>query len=209
MWFIFFLLVGLAGLSTIVFLVLTIIKKKLAWIGLVASLGVGAVATILLVISLILSTPNANPTVASTDNSNNSNEVTETSEEPVAEKTLDLNEEFMINELSVTVNTVEITEDDVKVSLTIVNDSDNSKSFYPDQSDIVIGNTQISANAFMTKGDVSGDIHSGVEKSGTIRFPSDAVIDVEEVTEMRLKLGNIYDDTTHETEEFDEVINVE
>jgi len=207
MWFLFLSLMVLSGIGVLVFLILTIMKKKRAWIGLLASIGVGAIATIALIVSAITAVPDASePAVATSD----SNEEDDKSSEDDSEKIIEVNEEYEVNGLNIVIEDIEITEKDVKISMNVKNESDNTKTFYPDQGDIVIGNKQIGANMFMTDGDVSGDIHTGVEKSGTLRFLDDDVeLIPSEITEIELMLGNVFDEETYDSEDFKEVINVE
>lgn len=205
MWFLFLSLMVLSGIGVLVFLILTIMKKKRAWIGLLASIGVGAFATIALIVSAIMTDPDASePAVATSD----SNEEVDKSSEDDSEKIIEVNEEYEVNGLNIVIEDIEITEKDVKISMNVKNESDNTKTFYPDQGDIVIGNKQIGANMFMTDGDVSGDIHAGVEKSGTLRFLDDELIP-SEITEIELMLGNVFDEETFDSESFEEVISVE
>lgn len=205
MWFLFLSLMVLSGIGVLVFLILTIMKKKRAWIGLLASIGVGAFATIALIVSAIMADPDASePAVATSD----SNEEVDKSSEDASEKIIEVNEEYEVNGLNIVIEDIEITEKDVKISMNVKNESDNTKTFYPDQGDIVIGNKQIGANMFMTDGDVSGDIHAGVEKSGTLRFLDDELIP-SEITEIELMLGNVFDEETFDSESFEEVISVE
>lgn len=205
MWFLFLSLMVLSGIGVLVFLILTIMKKKRAWIGLLASIGVGAFATIALIVSAIMADPEASePAVATSD----SNEEVDKSSEDASEKIIEVNEEYEVNGLNIVIEDIEITEKDVKISMNVKNESDNTKTFYPDQGDIVIGNKQIGANMFMTDGDVSGDIHAGVEKSGTLRFLDDELIP-SEITEIELMLGNVFDEETFDSESFEEVISVE
>lgn len=205
MWFLFLSLMVLSGIGVLVFLILTIMKKKRAWIGLLASIGVGAFATIALIVSAIMADPDASePAVATSD----SNEEVDKSSEDDSEKIIEVNEEYEVNGLNIVIEDIEITEKDVKISMNVKNESDNTKTFYPDQGDIVIGNKQIGANMFMTDGDVSGDIHAGVEKSGTLRFLDDELIP-SEITEIELMLGNVFDEETFDSESFEEVISVE
>src|SRR5690625_7535944 len=90
MWFLFLSLMVLSGIGVLVFLILTIMKKKRAWIGLLASIGVGAIATIALIVSAITAVPDASePAVATSD----SNEEDDKSSEDDSEKIIEVNEE--------------------------------------------------------------------------------------------------------------------
>lgn len=208
--FSFFVLILLSGLAAVVFLVLTIMKKRKAWVGLVSSLVVGAVSTVGLIIVLIFAAPTGTTSTVSgtSDESVDEEVIEEEPSEDVTELDVEVDGTYEVNGLSVHIGNIEITEDDVKVHMTLNNDSDNSKSFHPDQHDLVIGNKQYGANMFMTKGDVSGEIHAGIEKSGTIRFIIEDGHDVSEIEEITLKLGNIFDDDSFESEDFDETITI-
>lgn len=61
---------------------------------------------------------------------------------------------------------------------------------------------------FMTDGDVSGDIHAGVEKSGVIRFILDDDISVDDIEEITLKLGDVYNEDEFNAEEFSETLSL-
>ncbi|MEI3612926.1 hypothetical protein [Pseudogracilibacillus sp. SO30301A] len=215
MWVLFLLLMVLSGIGAVVFLILTIMKKRRAWIGLVATIGVGAFSTVGLFIALIFAVPtDSEPAVATIDDENiEESEATEDNpkeeSEEITELDVEVDETYEVNGLNIHISNIEITEKDVKVHMTINNEGDNSKSFHPDQHDLIIGNKQYGANMFMTKGDVSGEIHSGVEKTGTIRFMADDDgFNVAEIEEITLKLGNVFDEDSFETEAFDETISI-
>ena len=62
---------------------------------------------------------------------------------------------------------------------------------------------QLDANMFLTDGDVSGDIQSGVLKEGVIEYlaPEGKEIDVATLTEIKLVFGDVFDDTSFESKE--------
>ena len=223
----------LAFIGTIVFLVLTIMKKRRAWIGLVSSIGVGSISFVGLLIALAImgAETTETTTTSESDSAEESDEEAKAEEdtgeesdeeeeeeaddseelvEDITEISLDLGELYEVNELNIELSSIEITEDDVLVDMTLSNESENTKTFYPDQHDIIIGSKQYGANMFMTKGDVSGEIHSGVEKSGTIRFTAkDNKIDVANIEEIELKLGGVFDEETFDRVQFEEVITID
>lgn len=132
-------------------------------------------------------------------------------EKPAAvdnEKTVTVNKVYKVNGLDITIGDIIITKKDIKVDMNIVNTTGDQISFFPDQGSIVIGNTQVDANMFMTKGDVSGDIHGGVEKTGTIRFLAQEgkEFSPSEINEIKLALGMILNDKSYASEDFNETI---
>lgn len=220
MWVVFLLLTGLAGCSAIVFLVLTIMKKSKAWIGLIVSIGLGVFTGMAFLITAIMAVPSGTggttPVTSDVDETSYIEEddvdTGEGEESESAERTVEVNEEYKYNDLTIVIDEIDITEKDIKIGMTLDNDSEASKSFHPDQHNILVGKKQLSANMFMTKGDVSGEIHPGIEKTGTIRFliDEDDGIDTADITEIKLMLGKVYDsDTVGNSESFEEVINIE
>lgn len=134
-----------------------------------------------------------------------------TTEKPVAsegEKAVSVNREFKINGLNITIGDIVITKKDIKIDMTILNTTDDQISFFPDQGSLIVGNTQVDANMFMTKGDVSGDIHGGVEKTGTIKFLAQdgKEFSPSEINEIKLAFGMILNDKSYESEDFNETI---
>lgn len=225
MWFLFLILMVLSGVALLVFLVLTLMKKKHAWIGLVSSIGVGIFATIAFLIAAVLAVPpyEDEPAVVTVDSETEDEEKTkgdeqadeEIEEEPeevledITEKTVEMNEEYEINGLHVIIEEIRIDEKYVEIDIKASNETDVTKTFYPSQGEIIIGNKQLSSNFLMNKGDSWGDIHAGVEKSGMFKYVSDDDgLKPGEITEIKLMYGNIYDDE-YGTEEFEETINLE
>ena len=99
---------------------------------------------------------------------------------------------------------MQIESDKISVGMTIKNDTNDVLSFYPDQEGTVVGSMQLDADLF-TQCDVSGEIHSGVEKSGVVTFitTGDKTIVPEEVTSMTLHLGDVTNQTTWDAQPFD------
>ena len=128
--------------------------------------------------------------------------------EAESEGIYEINETYEVNGLTIDISTIEVSDDDVKIAMKLANNSENTLSFYPDQGDIIIGNKQVGANMFMTDGDVSGDIHAGVEKSGTIRFILDDDISTDDIEEITLKLGDVYNEDEFNAEEFSETLSL-
>ena len=94
--------------------------------------------------------------------------------------------------LEINIPKVEINEKELLVYMTLNNTTEDTLTFYPDQGSAIIGSKQVDANIFMTKGDVSGDIHGGVEKEGKIKFVLRKTdININEVDEITLKFGSV------------------
>jgi len=153
---------------------------------------------------------------ASTESVETNEEQTESNEVETQEESkedgggkIEVNETYSVNGLDITIENIEITDRKLKVGMTIANTEDTTKTFYPDQGAIVIGSTQIDANMFETEGDISGDIFGGVEKSGTVVFYIDeSGINFDEVDEITLRFGDVFDDETFNAKEFTETISL-
>ncbi len=115
-----------------------------------------------------------------------------------------------INGLEIEIPEIEVTKRKILVTILTKNTTEETISFYPDQGDIIIDDTQIGANMFSSKGDVSGDIHSGIKKEGILVFlAGDKEFSVENINKVRLNLGRIYSDNYDiETVDFDEIIEL-
>ena len=122
---------------------------------------------------------------------------------------VEVNETYNVNGLDITIENIEITDDKVRVAMTIANNSDTTKTFYPDQGFLVVGNKQVEADIFATEGDLSGDIFGGVEKSGVVIFNvADSGINFDEASEIVLRLGDVFDEESFNAEEFEETIAI-
>ncbi|MEQ6357486.1 hypothetical protein ABNX05_23050 [Lysinibacillus sp. M3] len=105
--------------------------------------------------------------------------------------------------LKVGLGEIKITKGKIQVGVNVHNTKDNKVTFYPDQGSAVIGDMQLDANLFLTDGDVSGDIQGGVKKEAVLEFlaPDGKDIDVENVKEIKLMFGNVFDDNTFESQD--------
>lgn len=122
---------------------------------------------------------------------------------------VEVNETYNVNGLDIKIENIEITDDKVRVAMTIANNSDTTKTFYPDQGFLVVGNKQVEADIFATEGDLSGDIFGGVEKSGVVIFNvADSGINFDEASEIVLRLGDVFDEESFNAEEFAETIAI-
>lgn len=180
-------------------------------------LGLIGLVVLIIVLAVIGSDGGDEKTPVSSDTNSTSEDTNSTStEEPTEEDNADeksaaVNQDFKVNGLDIKISNIVITKKDVKIDMTLTNTTDNQISFYPDQGSMVIGNTQVDANLFMTKGDLSGDIHAGVEKTGTIRFmaPDDKEFTPNEIKEVKLVLGSVLDNKSFSSEEFQQTIAIE
>lgn len=136
-------------------------------------------------------------------------ETSETNTEEENSGFVEVNETYNVNGLDIMIENIEITDDKVRVAMTIVNNSDTTKTFYPDQGFLVVGNKQVEADIFATEGDLSGDIFGGVEKSGVVIFNvADSGINFDETSEIVLRLGDVFDEESFNAEEFAETIAI-
>lgn len=203
--FVLFLLIFVAcGIASLIFLVQLIRKKPAA----LKKLGIAAVICFISFIGAIFTVGEPSEVETASTEVENGSEVIKEEEEEVDGGIYEINETYEVNGLTIDISTIEVSDDDVKITIKLTNNSETTLSFYPDQGDIIIGNKQVGANMFMTDGDVSGDIHAGVEKSGTIRFILDDDISTGDIEEITLKLGDVYNDDVISVEEFSEVITL-
>lgn len=203
--FVLFLLIFVAcGIASLIFLVQLIRKKPAA----LKKLGIAAVICFVSFIGAIFTVGEPSEVETASTEVENGSEVIKEEEEEFDGGIYEINETYEVNGLTIDISTIEVSDDDVKIAMKLTNNSENTLSFYPDQGDIIIGNKQVGANMFMTDGDVSGDIHAGVEKSGTIRFILDDDISTDDIEEITLKLGDVYNDDVISVEEFSEVITL-
>lgn len=105
--------------------------------------------------------------------------------------------------LKVSLGEIKIAKNKIQVGVNIENTGDNKVTFYPDQGSAVVGNMQLDANLFLTDGDISGDIQSGVLKEGVIEFlaPEGKEIDVDAITEIKLSFGDVFEDTNFKSQD--------
>lgn len=121
------------------------------------------------------------------------------------------NEVIEVNGLTVALGEIKLSKDKIQVGLNVENTGGNTVTFYPDQGSAVIGNLQLDANLFLTSGDVSGEIHSGVLKEGVIEYlaPEGKEIDVASISQIKLVFGDVFDDTTYDAEEVTFTLSVQ
>lgn len=121
-----------------------------------------------------------------------------------------VNKEYEVNGLKIKIGEVVVQKDRVIVGMTVSNPGNNTKTFYPDHGNAVVGTMQLDANMFFTEGDVSGEISGGVVKEGVIHFlvPKGKSLDPATVTQIKLNLGKVFDDTNFSVKEFSETITL-
>lgn len=99
--------------------------------------------------------------------------------------------------MKVNLGDVKIMKDKINVGLNIENTTDKVLTFYPDQGNAVIGSMQLSANMFLTDGEVGGEVggevQGGVKQEGVLEFtaPEGKEIDVDSVKEIKLNFGEV------------------
>lgn len=121
-----------------------------------------------------------------------------------------INKDYTINGLIIKVTEIEIEDDKVLIGTTLKNPTKNKLSFYPDQGNVVIGSMQLDSNMPMVEGDVSGEIQAGVEKSGVIAFnvPDGKTLNPNTVTQITLHWGDVYNQKTYASKEFDATLTI-
>lgn len=162
----------------------------------------GFIALIVLVIVLALIGGEDEKPSTGTTSPKNKTEATKT--EATDTKTVDASTQVVeANGLKVGLGEIKISKDKIQVGVNVENTGANSVTFYPDQGSAVVGNMQLDANIFLTDGDVSGEIQSGVLKEGVIEYlaPKGKEIDVATLTEIKLVFGDVFDDTSFESKE--------
>ncbi|MFP5116146.1 hypothetical protein ACSU64_27950 [Bacillaceae bacterium C204] len=105
--------------------------------------------------------------------------------------------------LKINVAEVIIQEDKIVVGMNFENSIQNKLSFYPDQGNAIIGDMQLGANMFMGSGEVSGDINPGIKMDGTVEYlaPEGKKIDVKNVKEIKLDMGQVYNEDTYNADD--------
>lgn len=108
-----------------------------------------------------------------------------------------------VNGLNINIAEVKIEKDKVSIGMSYQNTSGQKISFFPDQGSVVIGDMQLEANTFLGSRDMGGDINAGVKKDGVIVFevPEGKSIDIPSVTEIKLNLGKVFNDSYTDTQD--------
>ena len=168
-------------------------------------IGCGAIIALFALIIVIALIGGGDDDKPSTGSSGENSETTDNQKASTdGSKTIDATAQVVeVNGLKVALGEIKISKDKIQVGVNVENTGANSVSFYPDQGSAVVGNMQLDANLFLTDGDVSGDIQSGVLKEGVIEYlaPDGKEIDIAALTEIKLIFGDVFDDTTFESEE--------
>lgn len=122
----------------------------------------------------------------------------------------EINKEFAVNGLKVKIGEIVVRKNEVVVGMTVTNASQHKLSFYPDQGNVVVGNLQLDANLLLTEGSVSGDIEPGVAKEGVIHFsaPAGKNLDPNQVKQVKLNLGKVFDNDAFTTADFTQTIDL-
>ncbi len=95
--------------------------------------------------------------------------------------------------MKVNLGDVKIMKDKVNVGLNIENTTDKVLNFYPDQGNAVVGDMQLSANMFLTDGEVGGEVQGGVKQDGVLEFavPEGKELDINNIKEIKLNFGDV------------------
>jgi hypothetical protein len=102
--------------------------------------------------------------------------------------------------LVINIADIKITEDKIVVGMNFENTTQSKLTFYPDQGNAIVGSMQLSANMFMGSGEISGDINSKVKMDGTIEYlaPEGKTLDVKSIKELKLDMGDVYNDSSYD-----------
>ena len=123
------------------------------------------------------------------------------------DKVIQINEEFHVNGLDINIKAIEVKGNMLHTFVSIENTDENTKSFFPDQGSIVIGNKQIEADFWGSDGKLAGEIYGGVVKEGVISYDISGV-NFDEIEEIRFIFGQVLDEVNFNFEEFEEVISI-
>jgi hypothetical protein len=126
-------------------------------------------------------------------------------------KKYSINQDFQVNGLNIKIGDIKVQSDKIIVGLTLKNNTKDKLSFYPDQGNVVVGSMQLDADLFGGNGDVGGDIQAGVEKSGVIEFitPDGKSLNPNEVKEVELHFGEVFNENSLNSSSFDQKINLQ
>lgn len=122
---------------------------------------------------------------------------------------ISIQKDYTVNGLKITIGEIELHKDKVVVGITLKNKTENTLSFYPDQGNAVMGSMQLEGNMFMTEGDISGDIHGGVTKSGVLFFTAPEDKELPKEKSITLHLGDVYDEDSFSAKEFKATLSLE
>mgnify|MGYP003393085867 CR=1 FL=1 len=106
---------------------------------------------------------------------------------------VNINQTKTFGGLDVTIGEIAIEPGKITVGMTLKNPTKETLTAFPDQGDLLIGSKQLESNLFMATGKLGGEIHAGIEKSGSLAFldPNNSV-DPSTLTSIDLKLGTVY-----------------
>ncbi|MGG1073116.1 hypothetical protein ABE178_25355 [Priestia megaterium] len=101
-----------------------------------------------------------------------------------------------VNGLKINIAEVKITDEQIQVGLNLENATQQKLTFYPDQGNAIVGDMQLTANMFSGSGNVSGDVNAGVKMDGVIVYdtPDGKTIDVNKITEIKLDMGDVFNE---------------
>lgn len=176
-------------------------KKLFKW----AFILFGAVVALIIVIA-IFSDDSEEVSTGTSTTTEQKNEVSTASKndakaENANEKKFSAGISKTVGGLIINIADVKITEDKIVVGMNFENTTQSKLTFYPDQGSAIVGSMQLGANMFMGSGEISGDINSKVKMDGTIEYlaPEGKTIDVKNIKEIKLDMGDVYNDSSYDT----------
>ncbi|RRN73949.1 hypothetical protein EI200_04520 [Peribacillus simplex] len=107
-----------------------------------------------------------------------------------------------VSGLKINIAEVKITDKQIQIGMNLENTTDQKLTFYPDQGNAIVGDMQLAAGLFGGSGTVSGDINGGIKMDGVVVYdaPEGKTIDVKKVTEIKLDMGDVFNDETMNAE---------
>lgn len=147
--------------------------------------------SLLALVFVVIGCGNSTKVATGPTNINTSSATTaDSSQEP---RRVQVNQTKEFGGLQITLGEIAMEKGKITVGMTIINPTKETKTFYPNQGELVIGSTQMSSNAFLDSGDTSGEIHAGVEKRGSIAFiDENKTVDPATVKQIKFKFGKVY-----------------
>ena len=169
------------------------------------------IAGSMVVAALALAACGGAPSSADTGSGSSQPAASEGGQQQAGEARHPVNKEFEVNGLKVKIGEIVVQKDRVVVGMTVTNPGEDTLSFFPDQGNAVVAGMQLEANPFFTEGDVSGEITGGASKEGVVHFlaPEGKSLDPAQVKEVRLNLGEVFNDKKMSAKEFNQVLKLE
>lgn len=122
-----------------------------------------------------------------------------------------VNQTNVVNKLSVTLTDVTIEKSRITIGIAVKNQSANrTLDFFPEQGSIVVDGIEIKASPSASRGNVSGMVQPGAEKSGELVFlvPKGKTLSPGKVAQITVRLGNVIDDAYLELSPFNTTLTI-